>query len=70
MSDCELILKELKRGNITAESMWRKYGIQRCGARIWDLRERGFIVETIKRQVPTKRGGVSTIAEYELKEVA
>jgi len=67
MSDCALILTELKRGPITSDLMWRRHGIQRCGARVYDLRNQGFNIETVRRAVSTKRGGTSIVAEYHLK---
>jgi len=70
MSDCDLILNELRQGSITAEQVWRRYGIQRCGARILDLRQRGFDIITVMKQVETRRGATSRIAEYFLKREA
>jgi len=70
MSDKTIILAELKQGSITAEQMHRKWGISRTGARVFDLRESGHNIETIKRKEKTRRGSTSIIAEYFLRAAA
>jgi len=67
MTDAELILSELKQGSITSDQMWRRHGVQRTGARIYDLRKQGHIIETVKRRVHAARGCDSMIAEYHLR---
>lgn len=63
-SHCELILEHLKQGHsITPLAALDLWGCFRLGARIWDLRDRGYEIETeILETVSGKR-----IAQYRLK---
>lgn len=45
-SQCEIILRELKRGRQVTTDQFRKLGIYQCSARIYDLRKRGWDIKT------------------------
>lgn len=47
MTQIERVIKHLKEyGSITPLEAIREYGITRLGARIWDLRDLGYDIET------------------------
>ena len=57
------VLAWLKRkGDIDPLTAWRRLGIYRLGARIYDLRESGVNIRTVRK---TTRGG-AVVALYKL----
>lgn len=62
------ILAHLQRGEtITPGEAWERYGIARLGARIWDIKQAGFDVQTERIEVSTSRGRKARIARYSMK---
>lgn len=64
MSQCSDILAHLKRGPITAIEALNSYGCFRLAARIKDLRDQGYDIESRDLDLPNGK----TVAEYRLKE--
>jgi hypothetical protein len=65
MSQCNDILAHMKAGNpITAMDALSSYGCFRLAARIKDLREQGYEIETKNLELPNGK----TVAQYSLKE--
>lgn len=64
MSQCDDILAHLKRGPISAIEALNSYGCFRLAARIKDLREQGYDIETRDLDLPNGK----TVAQYHLKE--
>lgn len=59
-TQCQLVRAWLKRfGKIDPLTAWGKLGIYRLGARIYDLRQGGMLIETTRKRV---RG--AKVAEY------
>lgn len=66
MSQCDDILNHLKREPISAIEALNRYGCFRLAARIKDLREQGYEIETRDLDLPSGK----TVAQYHLKEKA
>ena len=64
MSQCDDILAHLKTGPISAMEALSLYGCFRLAARIKDLREQGYEIETQDLELPSGK----TVAQYFLKE--
>jgi hypothetical protein len=64
MSQCNDILEHMKREPITAIEALTQYGCFRLAARIKDLREEGYEIETTTLELPNGK----SIAKYSLKE--
>lgn len=64
MSQCDDILAHLKRGPISAIEALNSYGCFRLAARIKDLREQGYDIETGDLHLPNGK----TVAQYHLNE--
>lgn len=54
-------------GEITQLDALRDLGIMRLGARIFELKKRGYVITTTHRCVPTRSGEKTSIAVYRLK---
>lgn len=64
---CAAVLKFMRRnGSITPLAAQKSLGIQRLGARVWDLRREGFDIDRELVQVNT-RYGVTRVARYSLE---
>ena len=61
-----MILNHLMNGSITSKEAMQRYGIYRLAARIKDLRNEGYVINTImmKRKNPFDR--MVSYASYEL----
>lgn len=60
------VLEHLKkRGPLTQLEALDRYGCLRLGARVYELREAGYAIETRRKAVKT-RAGRSVVAEYVL----
>lgn len=69
MTQNEIILKHLETyGKITPYQALREYGCLRLGARIWDLRDDGYVIDTKVKKHKNKFGKQVYYAEYILKE--
>ena len=59
------IMRHLERyGKIDPLKAWTRYGVYRLAARISDLREDGYEIETTSKVVKNKYGEKCTVAEY------
>lgn len=68
-SQCKLLLKHLKeRGSISALEAVERYGIGRLSARIMDLREGGYAIETEMVTAKNRYGKSVTFGKYKLAE--
>lgn len=68
MTDCETVLQHLfYHGTLTPAEAYRRYGILRLGARIYDLRHAGYDIgkDMIYKTMPD--GRVKKWAQYYLK---
>lgn len=68
MTQTEMILGHLKEhGSITPLEAIRDYGIMRLGARIWDLRDKGYEIETQTETKKNRFGENVSYARYILR---
>ena len=68
MTQTERVIKHLKEyGSITPLEAIRAYGITRLGARIWDLRDLGYDIETQTETSKNRFGDKTPYAKYVLK---
>lgn len=68
MTQIERVIKHLKEyGSITPLEAIREYGITRLGARIWDLRDFGYDIETQTETSKNRFGEKISYAKYVLK---
>lgn len=65
MAQCEKVLAHLMRhGSITPQDAYRRYGIMRLGARIYDLRVKGNRIDTTWEEAPNRYGEKARYARY------
>lgn len=64
MTQAQTILEMLKRGPVTDMDALHKAGVRRLAARILDLRQQGYQIET--ERITTRGGAV--VARYHLKQ--
>ena len=57
----------LLRKPMTALEIWRELGIARASARVYDLRNDGFDVQSVDIEVKNRDGSTSHVAQYSLK---
>ena len=70
-NDRDLILMHMKKyGSITQDEADEEYGIKRLSARIKELRDMGYPIDTDMISCKNRRGNISNFAKYILKEVA
>ena len=63
----EQVLRHLKAGKpITPVEALGKFGCFRLGARIYDLKQRGYRIDRQMVDVETRSGGIARVAEYRL----
>ncbi len=63
-TQCEMILEHLKKGHaVTPLEALKMFGCFRLGARIWELKQRGYDIEM---QLSEVMGG-KHVAEYRMK---
>lgn len=68
-TQCSDILWHMKyKGGITAYEAYAEYGITRLSARIYDLRERGYVIENRKISRTDRRGAKVQYDRYVLVE--
>lgn len=64
---CDLILRHLNSfGSITAKEAMERYGCFRLSARIFDLRRKGYNIETCRKTERNRYGVPITFAVYKL----
>lgn len=61
-----ILLDALKTGPMTAAEIWRKLGIARASARVYDLRDSGFDVRSEMITVRNRHGERCRVARYSL----
>ena len=67
MTQKQRILSHLKRyAGITPLTAYEKYGVQRLAARISNLRDEGYKIITVSREVTNRYGEKCRVAEYRL----
>ncbi len=68
MTQKEKVLKYLQSGKgLTTMQAINKWGITRLGSRIFELREDGHHITTNMKQVKTRDGDKTIVAEYRLE---
>lgn len=69
MTQTDMILMHLREhGSITPLDAMQEYGCMRLGARIWDLRDKGYKIETQTETKKNRFGQSKTYARYTTKE--
>lgn len=69
MTQCEKILRHMNDiGNITPMEAMAQYGIMRLGARIWDLKHRGYPIRTVIVRGKNRYGEPTSWASYSMEE--
>ena len=67
-SQTEMILRYLKdKGSITPYDALKEFGCLRLGARIWDLRDLGYQIDTVMETHTNKYGKKIAYARYRLE---
>lgn len=61
------LLAALRAGPVTALDALNNLGIYRVSARIHELRDAGYMINTRLIEVSTKTGGKCRVAQYSLK---
>lgn len=65
MSDCERIVAYCKQhGSITQMEATLELGCTRLGARVWDLKKRGYTVTDVWEESPDRFGDMSRYKRY------
>lgn len=65
-TQCERLLEHLqKHGSINPMQAWRKLGIYRLGARVFDLRQRGHKIGSSREKVVNQFGEQCLVSKYE-----
>lgn len=68
MNQVDMILSHLKEhGSITPLDAMQEYGCMRLGARIWEIRDLGYKVETKMESSKNRFGQMTCYARYILK---
>ena len=69
MTQCERLAAWLeKHGEIDPMTAWRELGIYRLGARIHDLRRRGWSIVSTRKRVTNRYGEECKVAFYRLEK--
>ena len=69
-TQCQKILEYIDRfGYITSWQAYADLGITQLGARIWNLKEQGYVFETTRKQTTNRLGEKTHYDEYRLVEV-
>ena len=68
MTTKERVLRYLLTGNpLDPLTAWRRLGVYRLGARIYDLRREGWRIKTRRKEVITRSSERAIVAEYVLE---
>lgn len=63
------LLSYLKGGNsINPLEAWKKLGIYRLSARVFDLRDSGYEIDMTRKEVNNQFNEIINVAEYSLKK--
>ena len=69
MTQCEKILRHLRDyGSINPLEALEQYGIMRLASRITDLKQRGYMIQSITRKSKNRYGEAVHFSEYRLIE--
>lgn len=69
MTQGEKVLDYMKKhGSITTMEAFKNFGITRLSARVFELREKGYMIDSDPVKVKTREGEKVTVARYTLKE--
>ncbi len=69
MTQCEQIIGYLQNYGRISDTVARElFGINRLAARIWDLRRKGYKIESETSYFTTRLGRMGKYAVYRLKE--
>ena len=69
MTQGEKVLDYMKKhGSITTMEAFTHFGITRLSARVFELREKGYMIDSDPVKVKTRDGEKVTVARYTLKE--
>ena len=67
MTQCEMVLDYMERfGSITSMQAFSDLGITRLSGRIYDLREKGHVIENIRKETVNRYGKRVHYDEYKL----
>ena len=68
-SQCTRLLRHMRkyRRGITSMDAFERYGITRLSGRIWDLRQMGYDIETIREIKKNEDGNTVQYARYVLR---
>lgn len=67
MSQCKRVLQHLQiHGSISQLEAAQKYGIMRLGARIYDLRKKGYSIDSSRETGRNRYGESISYARYSL----
>lgn len=67
MTQCEQVLRHMREhGSISTIEAFFDYGITRLSARIWELRNDGYEIETDMVKVKSEKGAVKSYARYKI----
>ena len=56
----------IEHGSITSFEAFKNYGCTRLSAKIFDLRKRGYVIDTDRTTLKNRYGNPSTFARYRL----
>lgn len=62
------VLERLKKGSLTQIQALHELGVMRLGARIYDLRAKGHVIDATMIEVTNRNGRKCMVARYELKQ--
>lgn len=69
MTQGEKVLDYMKKhGSITTMEAFKNFGITRLSARVFELREKGYMIDSDPVKVKTRDSEKVTVARYTLKE--
>ena len=69
MTQCDMILRYLREeGSISPLDALREFGCMRLGARVYDLKRRGYEIGTAMETRINKYGKAVSYARYSLQE--
>lgn len=64
----ELLKYLISHKSITPTEAWDTLGIYRLSGRIYDLRNRGAIITTLRYEVTDRKGDIKAVAKYVLEQ--
>lgn len=67
MTKTKLILEHMKSRGITSQDAFKEYGTTRLASIIYNLRNRGYDIETVDRVGKDRYGNTVQFCEYRLK---